>query len=412
MAITSGITTINTIGRQDIQALLKAKVSELNAQPEFQWADDWNSFARDEDGSAAVRVAIANGSLEFDIWANLRNPATIGQHPVDTEQLWDFYCASRRKGVDELGRGTIIKISPPFSDALERFQRVVYISVLLPVNPEVFAEYNEHVKSRSMAPWDRYSKTWNEIGQLLDRAVTRVAYGLMTEKRAVLVMNEGTVARISSEAVPLTRQGDSHGPCKGGHYPQKSIAVLTGLAQFGVSRLVFRDEIASDGNVRRFIGALRSVIVFDPEAPVEDGSDGVLLLDDAWHDRVRRLSDLTNADPRVTRYRFCTYHGDSEVKGCGKCIAYCPAGALANSSPVKDGSYAPGVAAQTHRFHKGALQFDFGRCCDERGQLAELYDEWMCGRCLAICGGEGNRSRFAAKNYEAYVSGRTTEPYG
>jgi hypothetical protein len=177
----------------------------------------------------------------------------------------------------------------------------------------VFGAYNEHVKSRSMAHWDRFSKTWNELGQLLDRTITRVAYGLMTEERAVLVMNEKTVERISREAVPSTRQGDSHGSCKGGHYPQKSVAHLTGLAQFGISRLVFRDEIADDGEVRRFIGVLRSVVVFDPEPVVEDGRDGVLLLDEAWRARAPALADLGNADAEINRYRFCTYHGGEGV---------------------------------------------------------------------------------------------------
>ena len=227
MAGKSAIDTMDTIGRQVVQDTVKSKVTELSSQPEFQWADGWTTYATDDDGSPAVRVAVANCGLDFDPWAHLRNPAIVGLHPVDTEQLWDFYGANRRKGVDESGRGTIFKVATPFCVARERFGRVVFISVLLPANPEVFTTYNEHVKSRSMAPWDRYGKTWNELEQLLDRATTRAAYGMMTEDRAVLVLNGRTIERISSEAVPMTHQGDAHGPCKGGNYSQKSMAVLT-----------------------------------------------------------------------------------------------------------------------------------------------------------------------------------------
>ena len=46
--------------------------------------------------------------------------------------------------------------------------------------------------------------------------------------------------------------------------PQKSVAVLMGLGQFGVSRIVFKDEIVG-GNVQRFTGPLRSIIIFDQE---------------------------------------------------------------------------------------------------------------------------------------------------
>ena len=153
------------------------------------------------------------------------------------------------------------------------------------------------------------------------------------------------------------------------------------------------------------MGVLRSIVVFDPEKPARDGRDDVVFLDGELRQRLMALTDFTNADPAVNRYRFCTYHGAEGVNGCGKCISFCPAGALANSSPSRGGTYAPDVASQTHRFNDGALQFDFGRCCDDRGQLASLYDEWMCGRCVSICGGEGNRSRVAADSYAAYLSG-------
>ena len=83
--------------------------------------------------------------------------------------------------------------------------------------------------------------------------------------RAVVVMNDATVEKISTMAIPQTHQGASHGVCKRVNYSQKSIAVLTGLAQFGVSLLVFRDELTSN-RVRRLIGPLRSIMIFESES--------------------------------------------------------------------------------------------------------------------------------------------------
>ena len=153
------------------------------------------------------------------------------------------------------------------------------------------------------------------------------------------------------------------------------------------------------------MGTVSSIIIFDKEPPVTSSeSDGeMLMLDEAWRKKIKDLSDFTNTDSNINRYRFCTFIPEKGEVGCGKCIAYCPHGALASSSPTTKGSYSKAVHAQQHRFYQGALQFDIGKCCDERGQLADLYDGWMCGRCVSICEGEGGVRPFAAENYPKFI---------
>ena len=113
---------------------------------------------------------------------------------------------------------------------------------------------------------------------MIDKAVARVATDLLENDTVVVAMNNDTVKSVSAEATPLTHQGVSHGPCKKGNYSQRSIAVLMGLGQFGVSRIVFRDEFIN-GKVQRFAGPLRSIIVFDKEDLVRDASGGVIYPD-------------------------------------------------------------------------------------------------------------------------------------
>jgi hypothetical protein len=107
----------------------------------------------------------------------------------------------------------------------------------------------------------------------------------------------------------------------------------------------------------------------------------------------------------MNRHRFCTYLPADGEKGCGKCLAFCPSGALANSSPDIQGAYPKPLRDQEHRFWDGALQFDNGSCCDDRGQLKSLYDEWMCARCVAVCAAEGNRRSEAAERWDTFHSG-------
>ncbi len=238
---------------------------------------------------------------------------------------------------------------------------------------------------------------YEDVNLMIDKATSRVAIDLVADDRVVVAMDNENVKNVSTEAVPLTHQGVSHGPSKGGNYPQKSIAVLMGLGQFGISRIVFRDQFI-DGEVKRFVGPIRSIIMFDKEDLVNDGSNGVIYPSKDWREFLFKLFDFTNTELEINKYRFCTYIPYDD-EGCGKCIGCCPSGAQSNSAPTPNGRFLEQTAKQKHRFWEGKLQFDFGQCCDERGQMISLFPEWSCARCLSICAAEGNKRIYAAKNY-------------
>jgi ferredoxin len=384
------------ITKSSIEQLLTGKITQLSAQPEFCWKGGQRSYEQDPDGNPAVRAAVAGCSVDFDLWPELRSPAKIGLYPAGFEEIWDYYANNRKRRTDASGRATIYQLAEPFSEARKRYRRVLIISAMLPLSSEVFAAYREQVRSKSVSPWDGYCKAWSECNQLLDRGITRAAMGLSGADRIAVAMNDATVEKVSKEAIPLTRQGDPHGVCKGVNYSQKSIAVLTGPAQFRVSRIVFRDE-TTPGGVRRLVGPLRSMVIFHSNGSDVPADGKIRSLSEQWQRELRMLSDFTVSAREVNNRRFCTYLPSDLERGCGKCLAFCPSGALANSSPGGDGKHPRQLLAQEHRFWDGFLQFDNGSCCDDRGQLQTLYDEWMCGRCVAVCAAVGNRRPQAAE---------------
>jgi len=250
---------------------------------------------------------------------------------------------------------------------------------------------------------------YNDVGNMLEKVTTRMAIDLFNSESEgiVLAMNNANVEGISTEAIPQTHQDSSHGPSKGGNFAQKSVAALMGLGQFGISRIIFRDEL-NDGRVERFSGPIRSIIIFDTEEPVKDGRSGIIYPSQAWRDFLMSLFDFTNVDPEINKYRFCSYIPQND-KGCGKCINCCPSGAQPSSTPEPTGNYSETISRQAHRFWENKLQFDFGKCCDERGQMAGLLPEWSCARCLTICINQGNRRKQAAETFYKKIEELTRE---
>lgn len=383
----------NPITANNLTDLYRDMVTELLDEPEFQFGGGRVTHATDAAGQPNVIVAAGNVPLDYDLWEGLRNPATIGNYPAGLREIWEFYANRKKERVDETGRRTIFQIPRSFELARQTYSRVVILSAMLPFSPAVTREHEAAVRQRGESATHRFCRMYRHVSDLLDRATARAGMALVAKNRVVVPMHNEHVKALSKEAIPTTRQGASHGPAKGGNYPQKSIAYLLGLGQFGVSRILFRDE--PDGNgVVRHCGSLRSIVIFDQEDPVRDGSGGLLYPTPAWREFLLSLADFTNADPDVNRYRFCPYIPLDDA-GCGKCIGCCPSGAQRYSTPTTRGEYAEAVAIQSHRFWEGKLQFDNERCCDDRGQMASLFDEWACARCISSCVAEGN-SRPAA----------------
>ena len=377
--------------RDQLQILLKAKVSEVAQEPEYRWSGEFQSFMSDGDGLPAARVAVANCSPHTDIWQGLRNPAQVGMYPIGLGDVWMHYAAANVKSTRYDGSPNPLAMPEPFDEAISHYKRAVIISAMLAMNPAFAEAYAEKIERGDLDPIDRYARARGDISGIINKAVGKLALTLTNPSRAVVPMT----AKNADNVIALTRSEylkRYHGPCNN-HYPQCSIAVMTGLLEFGVQRLPFRDEALADGSVRRLFGQYASIIIFDEEPLVTDGTGGISLLDADRLEWLRRLNDYADASAHMAAHRYCTYNttrdGGSSI--CGKCIERCPSGAQANSSPLPDGTFASGLLQQKHRFYDGALDFDFGSCCRERGQKAQLYEDHVCARCEAICAARGIR---------------------
>ncbi len=374
-------------------------VAEVKDEPEFSRSADRLKFAIDEEGHASIKIAIGNMPLDYDLWEGLRNPATVGLYPAGLPEIWEFYANRRKKKVDETGRPTIFQMPQSFDYAQNNYSRAVIISVMLPFSESIIEDYVSQVIDKKKGSSHTFARMYEDINKILDKTVSRVATDMIIDdaEAIVLPMTGDIVNALSSEAIPQTKQGISHGPSKGGNYPQKSIAALLGLGQFGISRIIFRDEIV-DGKVQRYTGPIRSMVLFDKNKVITDGSEDVIFPTGAWRSFLTRLFDFTDTDPEINKYRFCS-HIPLNDNGCNKCVDCCPSGAQPNSTPLGTGEYSDQVNRQTYRFWNDKLQFDFGKCCDERGQMLSLLPEWSCARCVTICTNQGIKRKFAAQNY-------------
>lgn len=382
---------------KSLRHLFGEKIIELQDEPEFQWKREGVKYAVDKNQNPCVKLALGNIPLDYDLWKGLKNPAIVGLYPLGLREIWEFYANRRKTGVDESGRQTVFQIPRSYDFAIKNYSRALIVSVMLPFSLEVIENYIQLILREKRESSHIFSRMYEDVNLMIDKATSRIAASLVTNDTVVVAMTNDNVKAISQEAVPSTHQGTSHGPCKAGNYPQKSIAALMGLGQFGVSRIFFKDEIIDD-KVERFSGPLRSIIIFDKKELVRDGSDGIIYPTQAWRQFLVKLFDFTDIAPHINKYRFCSYISYDD-EGCTKCIDLCPSGAQVSSVPTPHGAYPEEISNQTHRFWEGKLQFDFARCCEDRGQMGTLFPEWSCARCVSICTGAGKRRTNATKNF-------------
>ena len=355
------------------------------------------TYTVDGGGDPGVKLALGNVPLDYDLWEGLRNPAVVGLYPAGLREIWEFHANRTKDRVDEYGRQTIFQVAHSFDEAREKYGRALIASVMLPFSPSIVEGYYDQIKEDKDRSSHAFIRMYEDVNLMINKATNRVALELSSSNTVVVAMGDDNVGAVSKEAVPLTHQGASHGPSKGGNFPQKSLAVLLGLGQFGVSRIVFRDEV-TDGKVKRFVGPIRSIVVFDEAEPVRDGASGMVYPTEDWRSFLFRLYDFTDIDAEVNRHRFCSYIPLDDA-GCRKCIIHCPPGAQPNSAPTTAGGYSKQVSSQAHRFWNGSLQFDFARCCEKRGQMSTLFPEWSCARCVSACAAEGTRREKSVESF-------------
>ncbi len=378
--------------RETLESALAQKVAEVRAEPEYSWGNGDFTHMTEADGQAVVRVAIANCSLETDVWAGLRSPAIVGRHPIGLPDIWAHFAANNIRSTRRDGSPNPLAMPETYDDARESFGRAVIISGMLPIDPRIFEAYAERILAGDRAPLDSYIKARGETGKIITRALNKLALALISEDRAVVPMTGDRANIVADRTRAEYQRGKYHGPANN-LFPQNSVAVLTGLLQFGVSRIPFRDEAGDDGRVRRLMGQYGAIVVFDEQTPMHDPESGIVEITPEWQQHAGALADYTNVSEEIVRQRYCTYNVlDGEGNSvCVKCIEYCGSGALGNSVPSPRGEYGERVLRQKHRFFEGWLKFDFGNCCRDRGQKAQLYSDYVCARCVAICAAEGVR---------------------
>ena len=388
---------LERITEATISSTLSQKTADLLQEPDFLWLTKGPKYRVDGEGNPVIKVAALEVPLDTDIWQGLRNPAMVGRYPMGLPEIWEYYSRITASSVDETGRGTIFSTAKDFDCAQDKFQRAVLISVMLPLAEEPFHDFVTLMETDGRGSVDFYNQWWSLMNKLLDRAVGRLGLSLRGNSRAAVMLTDKTLGTITEKVVPATRRGKEHGPCKGGNFPHKSLAALTGLGQFGVNRLVIRDEDIS-GKVERFMGPIRSAVVFE-ETPANGdlkkmGSD--------WLALAYRVNDFRTVDGTTEKLRFCGYTGDPDSDDlCRECVVACPSGALANSTPMPSGQYSERLAAMGHRISDGFMQFDYNRCIEERTRLTELYDEWGCSRCFAACMVKGKRRADAVDRFHS-----------
>ena len=384
--------------------IFKEKIIELQEEPEFQRSNDKTKFATNKNGDPAVKMALGNVPLDYDLWEGLRNPAVVGMYPAGLREIWEFYANRRRGQVDETGRQTIFQVPRSFDFALNNFRRAVIISVMLPFSKSIVHDYVDQVIKGKKASSHRFTNMYEDINRMLDKALTRTAIELVTDDsdRVVVAFNNDTVKAISTEAIPQTRQGGRMVRLKAVTTRKKVLPLSSDWVNLVFPELSSGMKLTG-GKVERFAGPIRSIIIFDKQLLVTDGQGGIIYPAKAWRRFLFQLFDFTNTKSDINQYRFCS-HIPLNDKGCNKCMDCCPSGAQPGSAPQSDGRYSQQVARQAHRFWESSLQFDYGKCCDDRGQMAGLFPEWSCARCLTVCVDQGIRRKQSVRDFYLKMS--------
>jgi len=380
------------MNKTEFHRLLQTKVMEVINEPEYNWNNNFRPYMSDDQGKPVVRVAVTNCTMDMDIWEDLCSPAQVGMHPLTPKDIWMHYACMNVKTTRSDGSPNPLAMPDSYNDACQRFGRMVILSGMLAINTKTYQTYTEKIEKGDEDPFDYYSRANADVNKIIDRAMGKAALAIMGPNRAVIPMTD----RVTEIIVDRTRSEyltkSYHGPCNN-HWPNNSIAVMTGLLRFGVNRLPFRDEVTMDGMSHRLFGRYRSIVVFDKEEVVDDNSGGVSFLDSARLSRLRLINDYSKVTEGIVKQRYCTYNSikTAEQSICAKCLAACPSGALLNSTPAPDGICNTQLSSQTHRFCNGYLDFDHANCSRERGQKAQLYDDYVCARCETICAVNGIR---------------------
>ena len=383
--------------REALETALADKVAEVRAEPEYSWGDGTFNHMTTDGGDPFVRVALGNCGLDTDLWEGIRGPSRVGLYPLGLPDIWAHYAANNIRNVRRDGSPNPLAMPETYEEAKQQFGRAAIVSAMLPLNPEVFAAYADHITAGKPGPLDAYCKARADTQQVIHRALGKLALSLLSPDRAVVLMTPDKAGVVADRTRAEYQRGKYHGPTVE-LFSQPSVAVLTGLLQWGVCRIPIRDEVDGNGTVRRLVGQYGTIVVFDREQPVHDPPAGVVKITPEWRQQVLTVSDYTDVDDATVARRYCTYNDldDSGNSLCGECLKHCPSGAQANSTPSPTGEWSDRILSQKHRFHDGWLKFDGGNCCRDRGQKGQLYADYVCARCEVVCAALGARKPASA----------------